>query len=99
MAVKPVEIHPEALSELKSAVAWYLKRTEPAALKFTTEVDRAIGLLADSPERWPAGTHGTRKFVLRRFPFAIIYREKSDAIQVLAVAHGHRRPDYWRDRL
>jgi hypothetical protein len=36
---------------------------------------------------------------LRRFPFAIVYREKQDAIQILAIAHGHRRPKYWKRRL
>jgi hypothetical protein len=29
--------------------------------------------------------------VLNRFPFAIIYREKAVSVQVLAIAHGHRR--------
>jgi toxin ParE1/3/4 len=56
-------------------------------------------LLMDAPGRWPAGEHGSRKFVLRRFPFAIFYRERQAVIQVLAIAHGHRRPSYWKDRL
>jgi plasmid stabilization system protein ParE len=99
MAAKSVEIHPEALSELKSAVVWYLERSQAAAVKFATEMDRAIRLVSDSPTRWPAGELATRKFALQRFPFAIIYREKDALVQVLAVAHGHRRPGYWRDRL
>jgi plasmid stabilization system protein ParE len=97
MAVKPLEIHPEALAELKSAVAWYLDRNEAAADNFATEMDRAIDLIAASPQRWPRGLHRTRKFVLQRFPFAIVYREKETFVQVLAIAHGHRRPGYWKD--
>lgn len=42
MAAKPVEIHPAALAELKSAVGWYMERSETAALKFIAELDRAI---------------------------------------------------------
>jgi len=99
MAAKLVEIHPSALAELKSALTWYLERNETAALKFAAEIDRSIELIVDSPGRWPSGEQSTRKFVLRRFPFAIIYREKPDAVQVLAVAHGYRRPGYWKDRL
>ena len=92
-------IHPAALEEFETAVAWYLERSETAAAKFVAEVDRAIELLVESPGRWPRGEHATRKFVLRRFPFVIVYREKETLVQVLAVAHGHRRPGYWKRRL
>jgi len=98
-AAKRLEIHPAALEELKSAVVWYLQRSEPAAQEFVGEVDRAIDLIVESPSRWPKGDYATRRFVLKRFPFAISYRERESGIQILAVAHGHRRPGYWRDRL
>ena len=98
MAAKPVEVHPAALAELESALAWYMERSEAAALKFAAELDRAIDLVSQSPTRWPTGEHATRKFVLRRFPFAVFYREKETVIQVLAVAHGRRRPGYWKER-
>ncbi len=99
MAAKPLEIHPSALAELKSALSWYLERNESAAVKFAAEIDRAMELLIAAPQRWPAGEHGSRKFVLRRFPFAIVDREKQAVIQVLVIAHGRRRPGYWKDRL
>jgi plasmid stabilization system protein ParE len=40
MAAKQIEIHPAALAELKSAVEWYLERSEAAAQEFVAEVDR-----------------------------------------------------------
>jgi toxin ParE1/3/4 len=99
VAAKPLEIHPAALEEFKSALTWYLERSESSAGRFVAEVDRAIDFVIKSPGRWPSGEHATRKFVLQRFPFAIIYREKETVVQVLAVAHGHRRPGYWKNRL
>ena len=99
MAAKQPEIHPSALEELKSAINWYLEQNETAALKFAAELNRAMDLVVAAPQRWPAGELGSRKFVLRRFPFAIVYWEKHDVVQVLAIAHGHRRPGYWKDRL
>jgi plasmid stabilization system protein ParE len=99
MADKRLVIHPVAFEELQSALSWYLVRSEVAAAKFIASVDRAIEAVTESPLRWPSGDHGTRKFVLRRFPFAIIYRETKDSLQILAVAHGHRRPGYWKGRL
>ena len=99
MGVEPLEIHPEALAELKSATIWYRDRNQAAAINFAAELDRAIDLVQASPRRWPKSEDGTRKLVLQRFPFAIIYREKETVVQILAIAHGHRRPGYWKGRL
>lgn len=98
MAGKPVKIHPAALAELKSALTWYSEKSSATASKFAAELDRAVQLVSGAPKTWPTGEHGTRKFVLQHFPFAIIYREKGSAVEILAVAHGHRRPSYWKNR-
>ena len=45
MAGRRIEIHPAALAELKSAVEWYLERSEPAAQEFVAAVDHAIALV------------------------------------------------------
>ena len=99
MAVSPIEIHPEALEEFKSALMWYKERSEIAARNFVAELDRALQLVTESPERWPSGEHGVRRFILRRVPFAVVYQITEMTIQVLAVAHGHRSPGYWKQRL
>jgi toxin ParE1/3/4 len=80
-------------------VAWYLERSQLAAARFVIEVDRALELIVSSPDRWPSGAYATQKFVLRRFPFVVVYRDKETVVQVLAIAHGRRRPGYWKTRL
>ena len=99
MAVKSVEFHEEASAEYEQAFDWYFAHSELSASKFANDLGHAIGMIAEAPRRWPAGLFGTRKFLLRRFPFVVVYRELSSAIQVLAVAHCHRRPGYWRTRI
>ena len=99
MTANPVEFHEAAAAEYEAAFAWYLERSETAAARFAAEVRRALDLISAAPHRWPAHTHQTRRFVLRHFPFAVIYRMSSTAVQVLAMAHGHRRPGYWKKRL
>jgi plasmid stabilization system protein ParE len=96
---KLLDIHPSALAELKSAISWYLEQNEATANKFVAAVDRAIDLIIESPRRWPAGELETQRFVLQRFPYAIIYQDKESVVTILAVAHGHRQPGYWKDRL
>lgn len=99
MDSRKIEFHEEAGIEYEAAFEWYFVRSHLVASRFAAEVDRAIAAIAEAPTRWSDSVHGTRKFVLRRFPFAILYRELPFAIQVLAISHGHRRPSYWKNRL
>ncbi len=98
MAQPPVDIHPEAVAEPQAAYRRYRERNEIAAAAFLAELDRAIELLSEGPMRWPTHLHGTRRFLLRRFPFAVVYREAGHTIQVVAVAHRRRKPGYWKER-
>lgn len=61
-------------------------------------LDRAIERIGENPERWPVYLHGTRRVLLRHFPFGIIYRVDSERILVVAIAHQRRRPGYWQQR-
>ncbi len=98
MVQGPVEFHPDAVAEARAAFQWYRARNERAAELFLTELDLAVERIAENPERWPRYLQGTRRFVLRRFPFGVVYRQIGDSIQVVAVAHGRRKPGYWRKR-
>jgi len=99
MAISSVRYHEGASADVKNAVAWYLKRSPKAASDFIAELDRAVDTIGAGPMRWPMGSGGTRRFLLWRFPFAVIYSEQEGAIIIWAVAHGSRRPEYWTRRL
>jgi toxin ParE1/3/4 len=95
-----VDFHPEASDEYDAAFDWYLTRSRDAALRFDAEVDRGLALIIQAPRRWAAGPYGTRRFLLRKFPFILVYREPtSDNVQVVSVAHTSRKPGYWKRRL
>lgn len=99
MGDKPIEFHPAAEEELESAADWYAERSDTAPIKFLSEVDRGVRLILQAPRRWPAGARGTRVFVLRRFPYVLVYRELLHSVQIVAVAHEKRRPNYWKGRV
>jgi plasmid stabilization system protein ParE len=98
MPSKAVEFQDEALLDYRASMKWYLERSFTAASKFADEVELAIAAIAENPQRWPVNLDGTRKFLLPNFPFAVIYREFTSSVQVVAIAHGKRRPDYWKKR-
>jgi hypothetical protein len=39
-----------------------------------------------------------RRYVFPRFPFSLLYRVLEGNVEIIAVAHGKRRPGYWRTR-
>jgi toxin ParE1/3/4 len=93
--VKPVIIHREARAELDEAAAFYEQQEYGLGASLLAEVEQALRLVGEHPSAWPPYRATTfRHIVLQRFP----YREFHDAIWVTAIAHGKRRPGYWRRR-
>lgn len=99
MARLPIAFHPEAHAEALAAFDWYYQRSHSAAEAFMQAVDHAGQCIRNAPESWPEYLFGTRRYLLKRFPFVVVYREREHRIEIIAVAHGRRRPGYWSDRL
>lgn len=98
MADKSIRFHPEAEREYLAALGWYRKRSIVAARDFDSAVTRAIETIRAAPQRWPTYFGGFRRYTLHQFPFSIVYQELLSEVFVVAVAHGRRRPGYWRKR-
>ncbi len=96
---RELEYLEEALEEAEAAARWYAERSSAAAMGFSDELNAAESAISQLPDTWPSFEHGTRRYLLRRYPFSIIYRVESDRLLIVAVAHGHRRPGYWKMRL
>src|ERR1700759_3458821 len=95
----PIEFHSEARSEADTSLAYYLERSRSAAECFYQELESALEQIQTEHDRWPSYLYGTRRYLLKRFPFVIVYRSTESRIQIIAVAHGRRRPGYWMARL
>jgi toxin ParE1/3/4 len=96
---KAYRFHPEASEEFEAADDWYFAHSVDASTDFLTEVEAGIGAIVQDPHRWPKYLHGTRRFVLQRFPFSIVYLDDPDAVTIIAVAHSKRKPGYWKGRM
>jgi plasmid stabilization system protein ParE len=94
-----LDFHPRAIDEARAARRWYARRSTALANQFVAELDDAIRQIAAAPAQWPPHVHGTRVFRLHRFPYLIIFRHGQTFVQVVAVAHGSRKPGYWRRRV
>lgn len=90
--------HPEAEEELDKAVAYYEECHPGLGLEFAKEVYTAIARIMIYPQACTPMTKRTRRSLINRFPFGLIYRMESDTLQIIAVANLHRRPGYWKKR-
>ena len=95
---KPYSIHAEATLDLRLAARWYEQQQRGLGAGFVLAVDDAIATIVAAPQRW-AIFAGARRYILRRFPFSVIYRVVDERIQIVAIAHHSRRPVYWGRRL
>ena len=98
MANRTVEFHPAALVEAEAARDWYAERSLIASRAFVTELNHAIDQVVQDPEIWPFYEDGTRRYIFPRFPFCVIYRIVEEKIQIIAIAHSKRKPEYWKNR-
>jgi plasmid stabilization system protein ParE len=85
--------------ELDEAIRWYEAQAPGLGDAFLLEVLAATDRMVLYPEAWHPLDEGVRRCRLARFPYGLIYAIEDGDILVLAVAHLHRKPDYWRDRL
>ncbi len=56
-----------------------------------TDLEAALATICEAPHRW-AVVGGARRYVMRPFPFMIIYRVANEVVDVIAVSHTSRRP-------
>jgi plasmid stabilization system protein ParE len=96
---RELEYLEQALEEAEGAARWYAERSAAAAAAFSEEIDEAESAIARLPDAWPRFDHNTRRYLLRRFPFSVIYRVEHRRVLIVAVAHARRRPGYWQSRL
>lgn len=87
-----------AKDELEEAAAWYEDRQRGLGEEFLSEIAEAIDLAALHPERHPFVLQGVQRAVLRRFPYAVYFRRRDQALVILAVFHGRRNPLIWKRR-
>jgi plasmid stabilization system protein ParE len=99
MVSSPFRFHPDAREEFRGAIRWHRPQSLLAASEFRVAVSAAIRVIAEAPKRWPKYLHGTRRFVLQRFPFFVVYLDDPELVTVLAVAHTKRKPGYWKGRV
>ena len=92
--------HPAAETEHYETIRFYESRQVGLGLMYLTELEKVMASVVRAPHRYRVERKpDIRCISLKQFPFKIIFRDVGDLVQVLAVAHKQRRPNYWLSRL
>ena len=85
--------------ELDDAAQYYELQIAGLGLRFQEEVKRGSRRILEYPEAWAIENEDIRRYVLHKFPYKILYSIEKNHIYIIAIAHGHRRPNYWIERV
>ncbi len=96
---RSVVLLPEAEREVEQAFWWYERQQTGLGLEFLLAFDDAVESLRRLPEAHEIVALRTRKALLRRFPYLVLYALEEKRIVVTAVFHAHRDPRRWSDRV
>lgn len=94
-----VDLLPVAQREVEEAFRWYEAQRPGLGYDFLLAMDATIERLRRLPEGNEVVALRTRRALLRRFPYLVLYALEADRIVVTAVFHGRRDPIRWSDRV
>ena len=93
----------DAEAEGQAAGQWYELRRPGLGGEFLAELIEGLTAIERTPHRFPRinakGKREFRRYALSRFPYHIVYEIRDGVVWVLALAHAHRRPGYWKKRI
>jgi plasmid stabilization system protein ParE len=94
-----VEFLEDAEQELVEAALWYESKEVGLGVRFRDEIAHVIERIVEDPLLWRERSGGYRRVNCPVFPYYISFFIRGSRIIIAAVAHGHRKPGYWKSRL
>lgn len=93
-----LELLQEARRDIFEAVEFYESRKTGLGARFRNELAEVLNHIVSDPVLWRERPGGYRRVNCSVFPYYIAYFIRGDLIVVAAVAHGHRSPEFWKQR-
>ncbi len=87
-----------AEQEFNDAFEYYESEQEGLGARFKTEVTKTLLRITAYPSAYQKLSKRTRRCLVAKFPYGIIYQQSQEEILIIAVANLHRKPDYWLAR-
>ena len=90
-----VDFTSAAQSDFAELMAFYDRQGGTLASDFAAQMESAVARIAEFPDAGTPYRGEARRMLLHRFPVAVVYRTRGSTLEIIALAHHRRRPDYW----
>ncbi len=98
--MKKMVFHPDAARELEHSALYYESQGKGLGQRLLRQFELGLTQILERPDAWPPLVYlPIRRYLLRFFPYAIIYKNDPEILYILAVMHLSRKPGYWMNRL
>ena len=94
-----VNIHELAAKELDDAIEWYELQSNGLGERFKNAVINQVDKIKIHPSWYLIEDDDVYKAYVPKFPFKILFTFENNIISIWAIAHRHRKPWYWQNRL
>jgi plasmid stabilization system protein ParE len=84
--------------EFVDVVDYYNAERPGLGYEFAEEVAATFDRIGSFPQAWPLFSKRTRRCVISRFPYGVLYQTRADCILVIAIMHLRRDPLEWKQR-
>lgn len=85
--------------QIARAALDYDKKCQGLGLEFLDEVRASVGQISLHPHAWRRLGASSRRIMLNRFPWGLIYRVANGECRVNALIHLHSDPESWDELL
>jgi plasmid stabilization system protein ParE len=100
-----VELSPRARVELAEILEYYAAQQPGLDAQFLAEFEHAALRLGQFPKIGSvagglvSSDRRSRRLMMRRFPYLLIYSLAPASVTIVAIAHQSRRPGFWQNRI
>ncbi|MGH8657560.1 MAG: type II toxin-antitoxin system RelE/ParE family toxin [Gammaproteobacteria bacterium] len=94
-----VRFYKAAEREFDEAVQYYESQLPGLGDRYRQALKEALDRVKLFPEAYSPLSKRTRRCLVSKFPYGIIYKLAGKQIIVVAVAHLHQEPKYWASRV
>ena len=96
---RTVQFFPPAQEELIDAADYYNNQCAGLGFEFAAEIRKTIARILRFPSAWTRLSARTRRCLVNRFPYAVIFQYTDTQVFIVAIMHLKREPDSWQKNL
>jgi plasmid stabilization system protein ParE len=88
-----------AKADIQAAADFYDQQRAGLGDEFAAVVAQTLDRICEWPNIGSLHSRRTRICKTPRFPYGVVFQNRTDHLMIVAVYHLHRHPDCWQDRV